>query len=307
MTIQADTAGTFFVVDTLTLRFDGSENDGTSLHELRAAHVAEMLQGLVGLTSDFAKAGVFDPEGSIGSEVLVRPAEPGSWMMDVLRVVQENPELTTAGAVGGAVPSLGKIIWWATRSMRAGVEAYEHQDNGMVKVTWQDGEVREVPRAAWNELQKRKRVRKKQLFQIMAALSDPRVESLEYRVEDAGEEAPEVVVLDRDDYLAARPSDEIEETDEIFEVEAQMSAIDFDNADKWRVRTLDGTRTATVEDEDFLGRVAASLAIRKSDIFRLRIREDTTTKNGRSQKKWTVLEVISHRRASGDDDDVDEA
>lgn len=43
------------VVDTLTLRFTGEDENGVAIHELRAAHVAEVLQGLVGLTSDFDK------------------------------------------------------------------------------------------------------------------------------------------------------------------------------------------------------------------------------------------------------------
>lgn len=108
--------------------------------------------------------------------------------------------------------------------------------------------------------------------------------------------------LERPDYDAVKPDDEIEESQSIFDVEAQMSAIDFDNADKWRVKTVDGTRTATVQDDDFLGRVAAGLAIRKSDIFRLRVREDTIEKNGRTSRKWTVLKVESFRRGAHDGD-----
>ncbi|HYO38481.1 MAG TPA: hypothetical protein VER39_02385 [Nocardioidaceae bacterium] len=36
--------------------------------------------------------------------------------------------------------------------------------------------------------------------------------------------------------------DEVEEQQDIFDVEAQMSAIDFDNPTRWRVKTLDGAR-----------------------------------------------------------------
>ena len=81
-----------------------------------------------------------------------------------------------------------------------------------------------------------------------------------------------------------------------------MSAIDFDNPTRWRVKTKATTRAATVEDENFLGRVANGLAIRKSDIFRLRVREDTVEKNGRTRRTWTVLGVESYRRAAHDDD-----
>lgn len=143
----------------------------------------------------------------------------------------------------------------------------------------------------------------------MTPLSDERVTELEVKRPDVeapevdAEEAPPVAYsLDRADYNAVRPDDEIEETFEIFDSEAQMSAIDFDDPERWRVKTKEGTRTATLRDDEFLGRLANGLAIRKSDIFRLQIREDTLTKNGRTQRKWTVLKVESHRRAAHDDD-----
>jgi hypothetical protein len=294
------------IVDSLTLRFVGSEKDGTELHELRAAHVAEVLQGLVGLSSDFEKAGVFGGEGPANSDVLVRPAQEGSFLIEVVRVAQENWGLVTA-AVG--VPSLGKVIWWATRSARADVQDFDYLDNGNVKVTWQDDTAEEIPVDAWNELQKRDRRRKKQLREIMAPLSDSRVTSLDVGSspelsvganEDSA--ADEVFVLSKQDYDAVKPDDDVAERSDIFEVEAQMSAIDFDDFTRWRVKAKNRTHSATVEDTAFLARVADGLAIRKGDIFRLRIREDATTKNGRTRTIWTVLRVESHRRAASDED-----
>lgn len=289
------------IVDSLTLRFDGEEKDGTAVQELRAAHVAEVLQGLVGLSSDFAKAGVFG-DGPAGSEVLVRPAQQGSFLIEVVRFIQDHHEAIEAAGV----PTLSQVIWWATRSARADVSDFEYLENGNVKVSWQDNTVREVPLPAWQELQKRGRRRKKQLRQIMAPLSDARVSSVEIQSPpaaevEAGEDA-EAFTLTRPDYDAVRPDDEINERQEIFETEAQMSAIDFDNPTRWRVKTKDATRAATVEDKDFLGRVANGLAIRKSDIFKLTVREDMVEKNGRSRRTWTVLQVESYRRAAHDDD-----
>ena len=294
------------IVDSLTLRFVGTEKDGSELHELRASHVAEVLQGLVGLSSDFEKAGVFGGEGPVNSEVLVRPAQEGSFLIEVVRVAQENWGLVTA-VVG--VPSLSKVIWWATRAARADVQGFDYLDNGNVKVTWQDNTAEEIPVVAWNELQKRDRRRKKQLREIMAPLSDSRVTSLDVASApvtpgDALEDnaAGEVFVLSKQDYNAVKPDDEVEERSDIFEVEAQMSAIDFDDFTRWRVKTKSRTHSATVEDTTFLARVADGLAIRKGDIFTLRIREDATTKNGRTHSIWTVLRVENHRRAASDDD-----
>jgi hypothetical protein len=296
------------VVDTLTLRFTGEDENGVAIHELRAAHVAEVLQGLVGLTSDFDKAGVFSTEGPGSSEVLVRPAQQGSFLIEVVRIVTENWGSMVAVGSAVGIPSLSTVIWWATKSARAEVKDFDYLDNGNVKITWQDESAQEVPAAAWAELNKRDRRRKKQLRQIMAPLSDPQVSELEIasppesEIEQVADHAPEKYVLTRPDYDAVRSDDEIEETQEVFEVEAQMSAIDFDDPTKWRVKTKDRKRSATVEDQELLGRVARGLAIRKSDIFRLRIREDATKKNGRTRTVWTVLRVENDRRVAHDND-----
>lgn len=268
-----------------------------------------MLTGLVGLSGDFAKAGAFNSEGIVDSEVLVRPAQEGSFLIEVVRVVTENWEAISAIA---GPPTLTQIILWATKSARADVEEFEHLDNGNVKVKWQDGTAQEVPLAAWKELQKNTPRRKKQLRQILAPLSDSRVSAVDVERPSSKElekltpdNAPDVFVLTKPDYDAVKPDDETVEQSRIVDAEAQMTAIDFDDSTKWRVRaTFDGKtikRSATVEDEDFLGHVSNGLAIRKEDIFQVRLREDTSTTNGRTSTRWTVLEVLQHRRASGDD------
>lgn len=288
------------IVDTLVLRFMGESEDGIELHELRASHVAEVLRGLVGISSDFEKAGVFHDDGPSSSEILVRPPQQGSFLLEVVRVITENPEATAKVVAATGAPTLSTIIWWATKSVRAGVKDFSHLDNGNVKIVWQDDTADEVPRHAWEELQKRKRRRKKQLREIMAPLSDPRVEEVELSAPEEASKPDDNTVdtftLERDDYEAAKPNDEIEEDVEFLDVEAGMSAIDFDDPTKWKVRTRDEKRTATVEDEEFLGRVAGGLPIRKSDIFRLHIRQDSVRKNGRTRTKWTVLAVKSHKR-----------
>lgn len=292
------------VVESMTLRFDGKTEKGETLHELRASHVAEVLQGLVGISSDFEKAGAF-ADGPVASELLVRPPEKGSFLIEVLRIAHDNPELITASVAATGIPTLSQIIMWSTKSARADVSGFDHLENGNVKITWQDNTAQEVPRPVWDELQKRKRRRKKQLRQIMAPLSDTQVSSVEIESEPSDEaesRAPiEPVTLTRPDYDAVRPDDDISEKTKTFEVEAQMSAIDFDNPTKWRVKTSRLTRGAVVEDTDFLTRVANGLAIRKNDIFNLSVREDSIEKNGRTRRTWTVLKVKSHRRAANDD------
>lgn len=295
-------------VETLTLRFQGEAEDGTQLHELRAAHVAEVLRGLVELSSDFTKAGALG-ENQAGAELLVRPAQEGSFLIEVVRWATENPELAVGAGTVVGLPTLGKVVWWSTKSVRAAPKDFEHLDNGNVKVVWQDDTVDEIPAMAWQELNKHKKRRKKQLRQIMAPLSDPLVSSVEVENppdprHEIGDGKPEITfTLERPDYDAVRPpEEEVTEEQDFFETEAQMSAVDFDNPGKWRVKIASGeTRAAIVEDAEFLGRVARGLAIRNSDIFRLRIRRDTVVKNGRTRTTWTVVRVESYRRAANDD------
>ncbi|AIM40976.1 hypothetical protein PBI_SQUIRTY_29 [Mycobacterium phage Squirty] len=116
-------------------------------------------------------------------------------------------------------------------------------------------------------------------------------------------EPPQMFALGRADYDAARPDDEIEETSQTFEVEAQMSAIDFDDPTRWRVKTTSGTRNVTVEDEKFLGRVARGLAIRQQDIFWLEVREDAIVKNGRKRTNWVVTKVENRTRRVASDNE----
>ena len=289
------------VLDSVTLRFAGDEKSDADLHELRAADVAEVLQGLSSLVSDFDKAGAFHDEGPADSVVLVRPPQEGSFIIEAIRVASENWE--TIAAVTG-IPSVATIIQLATKSMRADVQDFEHLENGNVKIAWQDGTVHEVSRAVWEELNKRKRRRKKQLREIMAPLGDDRVSELDVSGAPAREaesvSPPEPFVLTRDDYDSVAPTDEVDESEETFEVEAQMQAIDFGDPTRWKVKAAGQTRKATVDDADFLRRVAQGLAISSSDIFQLRIRADKIVKNGRGRTTWTVLKVESHRRTAGD-------
>lgn len=294
-------ADTRKVLDSVTLRFDGDEKSGADLHELRAADVAQVLQGLAGFVSDFDKAGAFHDEGPADSVMLVRPPQEGSFIIEAIRMAGENWEGVVA--VTG-IPSVATLINLATKSMRAEVQDFEHLENGNVKIMWQDDTVQEVSRPVWEELNKRKHRRKKQLRQIMAPLGDDRVSTLDVSgapsSEDEATPPSDEFVLTRADYDSVAPTDEVEESEETFEVDAQMQAIDFGDPTRWKVRAAGQTRKATVDDADFLRRVAEGLAISSSDIFQLRIRADKIVKNGRGRTTWTVLKVENHRRRAGD-------
>lgn len=290
------------VPDALTLRFVGEDADGNTLHELRASHVAEVLEGVAELTADFEKAGAFHREDGIDdAEVMVRPAKEGSFIIEVVRAVQENWEVATAMGV----PTVGQVVWWATKSARAEVSDFEYLDNGNVKVEWQDNSAQEIPRAAWEELNKRKPRRKKQLRKIMAPLADPRVRELDASTPASSQneqatDSGNKFTLSKVDYIAVRPDEDVEESFEIFDVEAKMATAAFEDPTQWRVKVGGKTRKVTVEDRHFLDEIAAGRQIGKDDLFRLQIREDKVKKAGRTTTHWTALRVETRR--TGDDD-----
>lgn len=59
-------------------------------------------------------------DGPAGSDVLVRPAQPGSFLIEVVRIIQDNSATIGVVATVVGVPTLSQVMWWATQSIRAG-------------------------------------------------------------------------------------------------------------------------------------------------------------------------------------------
>ncbi|WP_455837038.1 DUF7946 domain-containing protein [Pseudarthrobacter siccitolerans] len=286
------------------LRFS---DEAGHIRDINAAEMAESLLGLVELSGQMARAGLYG-EG-VPPEIRVRPPEKGSFIIEaIVHWAAENPEgaMTMAGTAGGA---LTQAINVGLKVIRGGaVEDWEYLDNGDVKLKWKDGATpTQVPEPVWKELQKGKKQTRRALSRIMAPLGDD-ADKLEVRDGRASEttsevlESPPEVVASKDDYRAAvQEVDEISEYVSEFDAEAQLQSIDFTSAEKWKIRTLHGTRGATMEDEEFLRQLDHGMALHKNDIFDVTIREVQTTKNGRTSRAWSVIKAIRKRR--GEDDD----
>lgn len=282
-----------------------ADSDG-AVHDLNAAEMAEVLQGLVEMTSDLAKDGVFG-EGP-PPEVRVRPPQEGSVILEaILQLASSYPAeaLTVATTTGGGlVTGINVGIKKLRGEEPSDIEEFS---DGAVKVKWPGGKVDLVPRKMWNRFEKMPRRTRRSLRKLMAPMSDD-VDTLEVREADAGDETEEIllndaaVVATRRDYReAATESDEVEETPEEFDVEAQLQSIDFRRGEKWRIRTLRGTRQATMADEEFLRELDKGMALHKDDIFDVTIREVRTVKNGRTSRDWSLIRVVRKRRGSDDD------
>lgn len=270
----------------LTLRFTGHPDSDKPLHELRAEHVSDVLDGISELVKDFDKAGAFHNSGPSSRDLMVRPAKEGSFIVEVVQLLIENPG-ETATALG--LPSISQITWSAYRMAKDQVKDFADLDNGNVKIYWADDTATEVTRPVWEELNKRTRRRKKQLRKIMRPFEDARVAGLETTSTADSTSSPEVYT--KQDYEAVKPSEEVDESFDIFNIPGTLSAIDFDDPDRWRVKTAIGKRVATVEDEEFLKEVHEGLNLNRSDSYQLRIREDKVTKNGYTTTKWTILKI----------------
>lgn len=290
----------------VSLRFrtggDGSDSD---LSELNAAQVAEVLQGLVELVSLAARTGALGDDLP-PPEVKVRPPRQGSFLIEaVLEWAANNPE-ASIGLATSAAGNVVLVIKLLVKNLRIAVTDFEYlEDGGTVKIQWQDGTVDVVERAVWDVLSKNRRKTKRQLRKILAPLAQD-AQQLDIAegppsVSAKQENAPSLTAS-REDYRAALPVDEIEEMPaEVFDVEGRLRRIDFQPDQPWKVQTTRGSRSAVMEDADFLARVNQGLPLRETDIFRFRIRESVTVKNGRRTTSWVIIEVLSHRAGSDDD------
>jgi hypothetical protein len=288
----------------LQLRF---ADEGNTVHAINAAEVAQVLQGLVEFTSDMAKHGLFGD--GMPPEVKVRPVREGSFVVEaVLQFTNDNPTVTTMlGGAAGTV--LAKTVGVAVKTLRGSkVKSAQEMSNGSMLVEWTGGGVNEVPRDVWRRLNAMKRPTRKAMQKLMAPLGDE-ADVLELRSGDL--DTPSSELMDGEPAFVATPSDyrdaayeseEVEEEVETFNTEARLQSIDFRPGQKWRVATKDGTRLATIEDEDFLRGLDEGIPLHKNDIFEVTVREVRTTSNGRTTTDWSITEARRTKRGTDDGD-----
>lgn len=297
--------------DLVQLRFADEHND---VKNLSAAEMASVLQGLVEITSQIHKTGSFGD--GLSPEVRVRPPKEGSFIIEIQMAYQSvmdwsaaNPEAATAlAATAGA--AFTKAVQTGRRVLQGNrpVEVSDMAD-GQVSVKWQDGGTNTMPRQTWDKLNAMPRPTKRAFRKLLTPLSDE-ADSLEIREGSSTQSTEEIlrneptVLADRNDYRAALSEpDDTTESVRTFEAEAQLQSVDFQSGEKWRIKTLDRTRNAAIEDREFLRELDNGLALHKNDIFNVTIRETTTIANGRTSRDWVVTEVVRVRNGGLDPND----
>ncbi|WP_313366627.1 hypothetical protein [Microbacterium sp.] len=306
-------------------------DDDDNIKDISASDLAEVLEGLVELSRELASSGEFGDGAA--PRIRVRPPKEGSFILEAIVWMQENPigaaGMTAVGAAATAAGvNAGKAIGTAAgkavadaigagiRSLRGHTPVeFDYLDSGDVKVKWSDGTASEHRAETWKKLQEMKRPTRRALRKIMAPLNTD-ADKLEVR--DASVDAttdeilntPAEAVAIRTDYLTAtQEAEQTTEEERIFETEAVLGTIDFDNTAKWRVKTTrEGTRTATIEDVEFLRGLDRGDAIHKNDIFWLKVRETTVKEPGKNVRtEWAVIEVTRTRRGDTGGDAHDDA
>lgn len=282
----------------IQLRFDSS---GKEVQDMNAAELSDVLSGLVEFTGQIAKAGQFGKGPA--PEVRVRPTKEGSYIIEAtLQWFVDNPE----GGIGTAIASGGglvKTLEFAYKRLR-GVEYkdFEHLGNGNVKVTWPNDKVDEVPLAVWKQLRNMKRPTRRALRKIMAPLSDD-IDILEVRRSDTSSSTESIldsdprVTFEREDYRKVAPDDDVEELPStVFTAEAQIISPDFRPYEKWLIKTIDGTRRALMEDDEFQREFNRGMEIHEDDLFEITISEEVGIKNSRRKIDWTITNVRRKKR-----------
>jgi len=290
------------------LRF--ADNDG-HVKAINAKELAEVLEGMVEFTSEMAKAGLFGD--GLHPVVRVRTPKEGSFVLEFIVNMMNSDPVGATGLILTTGGGVGQALRMGIKKLRGDhASDFEYLENGNVKVQWASGTVDEVPRAAWKKLNTMSRKTRGELRKIMAPLGDD-VDKLEVRDGEVGDSTSKLlatepeVVADRAVYReAAIEVDEIEDGSRTIPTEAVLKSIDFRPGKKWRVATTsEGTRLATMDDEDFLREIEDGHPIHKDDIFEVQIRETTVTKNGRTKREWSLIDVRRKKRgADGDDADA---
>lgn len=110
----------------------------------------------------------------------------------------------------------------------------------------------------------------------------------------------DVVVLERNDvkYFEIPDSEEEEIADEVRHVTLQIISLSFKEDNKWRLTDGAEPFSATIEDADFLNKIANNeISFSKNDYLECDVRERQVQTSKGLKKERTIIRVIKHRPA----------
>jgi hypothetical protein len=231
-------------------------------------------------------------KGSFDVHLIINASSAWQQVMNML-----NAEGTTALATlealifGTSGVSMGvyKFIKMVKRRKIKKIEATANPD--MMKIIFDDDTMLEAP-AGTVKIYRNPAVRKAARDSVAPAKREG-IDHVEFRPASPEVEPLTVEADEVDDFDLPSGMEDDELVDDMREAVVSVIKTDFGDG-RWKVN--DGTATFGVEMEDqgFKGRIDHGEPFRKGDLLRARIRTIQSTKEGKLQNDYRLVEVIEH-------------
>lgn len=261
------------------LHYAGRAVDG----RMDAQQLATSLTGLTELIDAVSDSDVW-PTG-MRPTLYVSDTRKGSFeIVAVLQWLWENSGHLSDLLAG--VGMIGALFAWTKNHARKRIKDFEHiPDRDAVKVTFTDGEVVELTQAQWklvNDARARRALRK-----LLSPLEPDSVDSLKLTV------GPEQAVFTPEDKKNLEEPTSSHERVQRYETTAQPARVDFDSSKSWRLHTLDGELSATIEDRDFIRKVETSrIRLSRSDKLKIRVRVELSSSPTKGDTERRFIERV---------------
>jgi len=262
-------------VSTIGLAFDGPDYQGTMAAD-------ELGQVLIAF-SEYAQAVADTVDFGNPIEIRVSAFKGGSFDT-ILEFVRST---ALAGVSATFVFKVFKFYWQNIRNV---AKDFEHiPDRGIVKVTFNSGEVMEMTEDEWR-LFNNGRVRK-----ALGKIIRPLRSGATSLVLTSGADRLEILATDVD---ALKSLTAPQPTTTLREVWAQPDTVRFDPTKRWRLNAVGlgpSSFVAGFEDESFKSDLATGrVTVGKNDQFKLRVRVETEETEDGPHESYFIEKVLEH-------------
>lgn len=231
-------------------------------------------------------------KGSFDVHLILNASDAWEQVMNMLTSKGSTALTNLEGLVFGGSGAMIGLYKFTKAVKRRKIERTESTANpNLMKVVLDDGTTLEAP-AGTVKIYRNPAARKAARDSVAPAKREG-IDHVEFRPASTGLEPLTIEADEVDDFDLPSGMDDDELVDDIRE--AVVSVIKADFADgRWRVN--DGTATFGVEmeDEGFKERIEHGEPFRKGDLLRSRIRTIQSTKDGKLQNEYRLIEVIEH-------------
>lgn len=199
-----------------------------------------------------------------------------------------------AAAVGGG-------LFWLFRKLNGQpIKRAKHQDDGTVKITYEDGTLDQTLFVPMEVLRLyRERAVQDSLGKLLETLESDEVEAISFKEKSGGKSSSETTLTKADRKIFTAPETPpvtVMETTQ--EMALSIRTLAFQEGNKWRLFDGQNVITATIDDEDFVNRVDKSIErFAKGDILICKVHTTQLETRDGLRTEHRVVKMIEHRRA----------